>query len=428
MPDNSVQRRREFDARRREWGPLTFEQQTSIPADQRAMVFDPGRVHYLDTDVFTAAKERIKHCLLTHDRCAISYSGGKDSFAVLHLVRMVMDEMGWTQPLDVVFRDEELIPDDVIDHVCALRDEPDKWTLHYFAVPMRNQFFVLGKHMPYIQWDNNREWVRPKPDFAITDLHPEGKPLLQNEMQGLTNVRLGWKGKVCMFNGIRAQESLLRFRSCNLTKNRYNYIAGDSGGAKDSYFVKPIYDWSTLDIFRFFYDFDLRYCQIYDTEMLAGTPDSELRVSTPLHDQAYSYLCRLRVMYPTFFQQLCSVFPGLSAHERYWRDVDRFGIIDQYPKSFEGILQYIEDKIDDYHNRERAIHIVKTCRTSKNNNRRLGKYADNGECFGYPILHVFRKIVGGDYLKGIQLHSNPDAGLIAYERAAEAEAAERITA
>lgn len=402
--------------------PLSIEEERAIPADMRPMIFSEDRVHYLDSDVLTEAKKRIRHCLITHDRCAVSYSGGKDSHVVLYLVREVMDEMGWTQPLDVVFRDEELIPDDVIEHVCSLRDHPDKFTLHYFAVPMRNQFFLLGKHIPYIQWDNDREWVRPKPDFAITDLHPSGAPMIQLEMQALINHRLGWKGSICMFNGIRAQESLLRFRSCNLTKNRYNYIAGDAGGAKDTHFVKPIYDWSTHDIFRFFYDRQIAYCRIYDAEMLAGTSNSELRVSTPLHDQAYGYLCRLRRMYPVFFEQLARLFPGVAAHERYWRDFDRFGIIDRYPKSFEGIVQFIEDTIDDENNRKRAIHIVKTCRTSKANNRRMGKYAEPGLCFGYPILHVFKKIVGGDYLKGVQVHSNPDAAMIAYERDAEEEA------
>jgi len=324
-------------------------------------------------------------------------------------------------PLDVIFRDEELIPDDVINHVLSLNDDP-RFNLHYFAVPMSSHFFLLGKHYPYIQWDEGREWVRPKPDCAITQLHPDGLPLDQHDMQPLTNLKLGWRGKIAVLNGIRAQESLLRFRSCILTKNRYNYIAGDSGGAKDSSFVKPIYDWTTEDVFRFFYDHDITYCRIYDNEMLAGTPNAELRVSTPLHDKGYNYLKRLKVMYPVFFEQLCTVFPGVATQVRYWKDMDLFAVIDKYPKSFAGIIRYIEDNLDGPH-REKALAVVKTCWTSKNNHRKNGKYADNGACYGYPILHVFRNIVGGDYLKGIQVHSNPDESMIEYERQAEEEAA-----
>jgi len=406
--------------------PLSTETEREIPPQDRPHIFSDTRVHYVDSDVLTEAKKRIRHCLLSYDRCAVSYSGGKDSHVVLYLVREVMDEMGWNFPLDVVFRDEELIPGEVIDKVTELRDEPDKWTLHFFAVPMINQFFLLGKHHSYIQWDEERRdnWVRQKPDFAITDVHPEGKPMIQTEMQALINIRLGWTGKIGMFNGIRAQESLLRFRSCNLTKNAYNYIAGDAGGAKDTSFIKPIYDWSTEDIFRFFWEREIKYCKIYDRQMLSGTANSHLRVSTPLHDQAYAYLSRLRQMYPKFFEQLCAVFPGVATHERYWKDFDRYGIINRYPKSFEGIMAYIDDTIEEPANVARAKKIVETTYKGKQNNMRKGKYADPGYCYGYPILHVFKKIVKGDYLKGIQVHSNPDHDMIRYEREAEADAAE----
>lgn len=413
-----VKRRAEAESKRLAWGDMTLSQQALIPAYDRPHLFSEDRVHYIDTDVLTAARERIKHCLSTFDTWAVSYSGGKDSHVVMHLVRGVMDDMGLKQPLNVIFRDEELIPDDVINHVISLRDEPDRYTLHYFAVPMSNQFFVMGKHMPYIQWDESREWVRPKPDFAITQLHPENQPLLQQDMGSLTNERLGFKGKVCIFNGIRAQESMLRFRSCVAIKNAHNYIVQDAGGSKSTKFVKPIYDWGTRDIFRYFYDYEIGYCKIYDAEMLAGTPDGGLRVSTPLHDQAYGYLCRLRVMYPTFFEQLCAIFPGVATHERYWRAVDRYGVIDNYPKSFAGIFQYIDDTVDDLSNNARAKRIVATCRTARENNKMLGKFAGEGNCYGFPLLHIFKKIVGGDYIKGIQSHSNPDAAMIEYENQA----------
>lgn len=384
------------------------------------MVFGEQRVHYLDSDVLTEAKKRIKHVLQTYDRVCISYSGGKDSLVVLYLTREVMDEMGWKQPLDVVFRDEELIPEEVIDFVLKLNDEPDRWTLHYFAVPMKSHYFMMGKHYPYTQWDTNREHTRKRPDCAITQLHPDNLPLDQHEMQALTNIKLGWKGKIGVLNGIRAQESLMRFRASNVTKNKYNYISGDSGGAKDSDFIKPIYDWTERDVFRYFYDRDIAYCRIYEQELFAGAP---LRVSTPIHDKAYGFLRRMRTMYPKFFEQIITIWPEIGTHERYWKDVDQLGVIDKYPKSFEGILKYIEDEIEDPVAAERAIKAVKTCWNGRNNNKRNGKYSDanGGGCYGYPILHVFRAVVTGNYLKGIQVHSNPTPDMVSYERAAEAE-------
>lgn len=399
---------------------LTLEAERAVAPEDRPHVFAANRVHYIDSDVLTEAKKRIRHVLTIYDRVCVSYSGGKDSLVVLYLTREVMDEMGLQKvPLDVVFRDEELIPEEVINFILKLNDEPERWRLHYFAVPMKSHYFIMGKHLPYVQWDVNRKHLRAPPPCAITQLHPDNLPLDQHEMQALTNLKLGWKGKIGVLNGIRAQESLLRFRACNVTKNRYNYIAGDSGGAKDSDFIKVIYDWSERDVFRYFYDREISYCRIYEQELFAGAP---LRVSTPLHDKAYSYLRRLRIMYPKFFEQIIDVFPEVATHERYWRDVDQYSVIAKYPKSFEGIIQYIEDELDDPVQRERALKAVHTTWKGKANNKRLGKYTDNGACYGYPILHVFRKIVGGDFLKGIQVHSNPDQGMIDYEREAEAEA------
>lgn len=423
--DHSGERRIQELARRKARGPMTLEQQALVPPEERAMIFDPKRVHYFDKDVLTAAKERVKHVLLTFDKVAVSYSGGKDSNVVLNLVRLVMDEMGWTQPLDVVFQDEELIPDDVIEHVMSLREQSDRYTLHYVAIPLKGTFFYLGEHIPYVQWDENRNHVRPKPEWAITHLHPRNEPIDQQEIQPYLNERLGWKGRIALFNGLRAQESLKRFRSCTLTKNEYNYIAKDASGCKNVWFVKPIYDWSTQDVFRFFYDFGVTYCKIYDMEMYAGTSDHELRVSTPLHEKSYRYLKRLRVMYPTFFSQLCDVFPGLAAHERYWGDFDRYGIIEKYPKSYAGIIQYVEDTVSNPLTKAKAMKAIKASWVSKENNRRLGKFAEEstGRCYGYPLLHVFQTIIRGVYLDGnIPLHSNPDNAMIAYERAAETEA------
>lgn len=69
---------------------------------------------YIDTDVYTEAKKRIRHIIETFDSILVCFSGGKDSLAVLCLVEEVYKEMGITRKIKVVFRDEELIPDDVV--------------------------------------------------------------------------------------------------------------------------------------------------------------------------------------------------------------------------------------------------------------------------------------------------------------------------
>ena len=71
---------------------------------------------YQDTDVLTAAKARIHHIYDIFDSVAVCFSGGKDSLVCLELTWEVAQERG-LKHVDVVFRDEELIPDEVIRHL-----------------------------------------------------------------------------------------------------------------------------------------------------------------------------------------------------------------------------------------------------------------------------------------------------------------------
>ena len=95
----------------------------------------PIREVYIDTDVYTEAKKRIKHTLLAFDTLIVSFSGGKDSLVVLKLVEEVYREMGIKEKVKVAFLDEQLIPDYVVDFVREIY-ESGRYDFRWYAYPL----------------------------------------------------------------------------------------------------------------------------------------------------------------------------------------------------------------------------------------------------------------------------------------------------
>jgi predicted phosphoadenosine phosphosulfate sulfurtransferase len=301
---------------------------------------------YIEADVLTEAKRRLHHIHDIFDTVAVMFSGGKDSLAALHLTREVREERGISAPLDVVFRDEELIPDTVIDFVDEYRRQP--WVrMVWFAVPLHSTKYILGVCHSYVQWDPARAWVREKPAWAETLPPGDDRVFDQYTMDAFTAQR--YRGKIAFITGIRASESIIRFRSA-VNKLNENYLTGTN--APTVQLAKPLFDWEENDIFRYFYDRSIRYCPIYDRQMWNG---SSLRVSTPLHAESAKKFDRLRAQDPEFYERVIRVFPEMLAHERYYGQLDHEAVRRRYGESYEGVLAWIHEHIDDETNLAKAL-------------------------------------------------------------------------
>lgn len=338
----------------------------------------------LNMNVYEAAKIRIREIIQTFDQVFVSFSGGKDSLVALNIVQEVYDDLGIKEKLKVIFRDEEVIPDDVIKFVQDIYHS-GRFDFRYFCIPLRSEKYVLGNKVEYVQWDKNRRHIREVPDFAITDWDHV------YDQYNSGPITTGYaKGRKCVITGIRADESLMRYQGIIAKKNK-PYIAASN--EPDIFLGRVIYDFSEKDIFKYLYDHKIQYCEIYDKQMFNG---EAMRVSTPLHAEAAKKLFKLKTIYPVFYDQLVSLFPDIEIQARYFRDIDRYAIIEKYPHTFEGIITYINDNID-VSMQEIAMYRVMQTRKSRINNIAVGK----GRYGGYPVLYVFKAIVNGGYKRRI---------------------------
>ena len=139
----------------------------------------------------------------------------------------------------------------------------------------------------------------------------------------------GNKGKTISLIGIRAQESLNRYRAVITDKNTHNGLPWTTHNPDDTYTGYPLYDWKVDDVWtanaRFGYD----YNQIYDTFHYAGLSPAQMRVASPFNDWAIGTLNLYRVIEPNLWAKFLGRVQGANFAALYgnskavaWKHID----------------------------------------------------------------------------------------------------------
>lgn len=230
----------------------------------------------LEQNVYDACVERTKYVLDNFEKVYISFSGGKDSTVMLHIL---MDEaIKRKKRVGVLFIDLEGQYKMTIDHIKKCYDMYKEYIDPYWIclpIHLRNAVSVYSPFWVCWEKDKEKAWIREMPKGAISDT--KFFPFFREGMEFEEFVpEFGeWysKGESCAcLVGIRSDESLNRFRTiASETKIKFKDKQWTTKVTDHTYNIYPIYDWRTKDDWVYHYKFpDKPYNRLYDIMHKAG--------------------------------------------------------------------------------------------------------------------------------------------------------------
>ncbi len=289
----------------------------------------------LDYNVLEGAVERISQTFDTFEKIYLSFSAGKDSTVMLHLV--AQEAQRRNKKIGLLLVDLEGQYQLTMEHAELMIEQyKDVLELYWICLPLSLRNAVSVYEPQWTCWDEDKkeDWIREPYKDAITDL--DYFPFFKKGMEFEDFVPLfgDWfsqgKSTAC-FVGIRTDESLNRFRTIASTSkvkmNDWQWTTKVTDTVYNSY---PIYDWKTEDIWTYHAkNRDMRYNELYELMNKAGLALSLQRICQPYGDDQRRGLWLFHLIEPNTWAKVVARVSGANSGALY---VQESGNINGYNK------------------------------------------------------------------------------------------------
>jgi len=279
----------------------------------------------LGINVLEAARHRIKWTFETFSRIYISFSGGKDSTVMLHLV--MEEAIKKNKRVGVLFVDLEGQYKTTIDHIdeCMnlYRDHIDPYWV-CLPIHLRN---AVSQYQPHwVCWDPEAksDWIRQPPEGAITDATQFPFYHHAMEFEELVPAFGDWYAQgelTCCFVGIRTDESLNRWRTVVRKKAQFENKKYTTMISSTLFNVYPVYDWRTADVWRYHGKFPSKpHNKLYDLMHRAGLTPHQMRICQPYGDDQRKGLWLFHLIEPETWGKVVARVNGANQGALYAQD------------------------------------------------------------------------------------------------------------
>lgn len=272
-------------------------------------------------DVLTAARQRIARAFDAFNCLYVSFSGGKDSSVMLHLVMEEAIKRG--RKVGLLLIDLEAQYKLTIEHLTECFElYKDHIEPFWVSLPIALRNAVSMYEPKWLCWDPERraDWVRTAPTMAITD--ESFFPFFHRGMEFEEFVeKFGhWYGGgelTGCFVGIRADESLNRYRTLIADKTRFDNLCWTTYKSGTVFNLYPVYDWRTSDIWVYNGKFGKPYNKLYDLMHKAGLTIHQQRICQPYGDDQRKSLWLYHVIEPETWGKIVARVNGANSGALY---------------------------------------------------------------------------------------------------------------
>jgi len=283
------------------------------------------QINKLGINVLEASKERIKWTFDNFERIYVSFSGGKDSTCMLHLV--MEEAIKRNRKIGLMFVDWECQFSLTIEHIKNMFEAyKDYLEIYWIQLPIRTWTGCSQFEPEWTAWDENKKelWVRTKDKEAITDnkFFPfYFENIMFEEFTPLFAKWYSQEKKTACFVGIRSAESLNRYRTIAVSNKKVIDKKYWMTNVIDKVWnIYPIYDWRTKDDWIYVSKYNKSYNKLYDRMYQAGMTINQMRIDEPFGDTQRQGLWLYQIIEPKMWSKMVLRVAGANNGSIYCND------------------------------------------------------------------------------------------------------------
>ena len=321
--------------------------------------------------VLESAQERISFLFDNYDNIQLSFSGGKDSTTLFHLINE--ESKRRNRKFILYFQDQEAEYQATIDLVEWAMSQPNVIPLWY-QVPIFMTNAASHQQLFLWAWGNDEKWIREKHPIAIQTIKNKyPKRFHKFNLWVGQNLRK-LKGTCVSVIGLRAEESPDRRFVMFGENSEYFWLRRKNEPHK----AYPVIDWAFTDVWKYLIEGKFKYNKIYDKMYQLGLNLRQMRVSNLIHEKAFRCLVDLQELEPETYDKLENRLHGVHTAAIYGNE-NLIYSIKSLPERFKTWKEYKEFLLNSIHPDLAKIFKWQWTRLEK---------VDDEDCYKYQIKRI----------------------------------------